>query len=241
MAILHETVPVHLEKVAPTVPGDLPWVGGQGLVFPLDRSLSQIKPVGRGIDPASNTVGRFQLGTVKYAIAKHDVAHRSHRDHSAMMGIGHVDPSQDFLPDVSFAVSIGIPHEYKAWLMGNDHSVLVEGQAIRHVQPVGKDSRLVRLAIPIGILQDDNFVMRNVSRNSAGEGGHGDDPKPTQRIKGDLFGVAQFGKLPLGSKQVDLVAFRNLEVLEHLFRRRKINRFPLDHWLKGQRLVVESE
>ena len=56
MTVLNETVAIHLEQVPPTIPSDLPWIRGQGLVFTLDGAFAEVEAIGSGIDPSGATM-----------------------------------------------------------------------------------------------------------------------------------------------------------------------------------------
>ena len=100
----------------------------------------------------------FQLGTMKDSVAEHHVPHRPHRDHPPVMSVGDIDPTQDLLLHIRFPIAVAILHEDQPRLMGNNHPVLMKGQAIGNGQVVGKHRGLVRPPITVGIFQDDDLV-----------------------------------------------------------------------------------
>ena len=91
IAVLNKAVTIHLEKIAPAVPGDFPGIGGEGLVFEVNLAGAEVEAIGGGINASGDSVGSFDLGTVEYAVAEDDVAERSHGDHAAVVGVGDIN------------------------------------------------------------------------------------------------------------------------------------------------------
>ena len=169
IAVLDEAVTVHLKEIAPAVPGDFPWIGGEGLVFELDGAGAKVEAVGGGVDAAGDAVGSFDLGTVKDAVAEEDVTERSHGDHAAVVSIGDVDAAEEFFLVISFAIAVGVLHVDEARLVRDDDSVFVKGDAVGDGEVVSEDGGFVGFAIAIGVFENDDLVGRNVAGNGARE------------------------------------------------------------------------
>ena len=96
-------------------------------------------------------------------------------------------------------------------LFRNDHALLREGHAVQRIQALHKRGAFIRLAIPIRILQHDDFVLLRLPGHRVRETRHRHHPKPATGIEGDLHGRAQFRKLFIGAKEIHRISLRHLE------------------------------
>ena len=86
------------------------------------------------------------------------------------------------------------------------------------MQTFHKSCLFVRLAVVVGVFQDDQFVVGfGVAGFVVWITGHGGHPKPTFVVEGHLHRVGQVGKFCLGSKKFYFVPIRHFEFVQCIF------------------------
>jgi hypothetical protein len=210
---------VALEDISIAVERHLPRIRRHALPLGGDAAGRGIEAVGRGVDAAHDAEGRFKLRAMKHAVGEEQMAERIAGDHAAVVRIRDVDTAQEFGARVGAAVAIGIVQHQQPWLRGDDHAAFVEGHAVERVEAVGEDRGLVRLAVAIGVFEDEDFVARLLAGNRVRKRRHRDDPEATAGVEAQLHRIAQLGKLLLRGEKIHRVAVRHHEFLLHLGRR----------------------
>ena len=89
---------------------------------------------------------------------------------------------------------------------GDDHAAVVELEARRAVQMVGKHGALVGVTGAFGVFEDQNLVVQLFLRLPVRIAGPDGDPQPPLGVELHLHGLRQIGKLLLVGEQVDLEA-----------------------------------
>ena len=113
---------------------------------------------------ANRTVGRLHLRVMKDRLAKDEVAVRSPCE--VMQGVVRVlatEPGQDGLSMVGLAVAISVLEEAHVGFLGNKDPAVAELEGKGHVQVIGPDRGLVRLAVAVEVLEDDDLVIGRTS------------------------------------------------------------------------------
>lgn len=201
--IQDESIAVHLKIIAGAVDGDFPRVWGDALPFGLDAAGAGVQAVGGGIDASDDAEGSLDLGPMENAVAEEDVADGVGGDHSAVMGIGHIDAAEEFVFGIGFAIAVEVVHEPEARLLGNDHAGFGEGDAVEGIESFGEGGAAIGFAIVVGIFQDEEFIFGRKTWDCVREGRHGDDPQAASGVEGNLDGVTKFGELDFGSEEID--------------------------------------
>ena len=94
-----------------------------------------------------------------------------------------------------------------------------EFEAHGQVQAVREDGLLVGLSVMIGVFENEQLVIRfGVARFVVWVAGHGGNPEPPFVVEGELDRVGEIGKLFVGGKELDLVAFRDRDCLGGVLR-----------------------
>ena len=127
-----------------------------------------------------------------------------------VVGIVTIKASENDFADVRFIVAIGVGEQYDVWFLGNIDTFWGKFEADGKMQFVSKNNFFIGFAIVVGVLVNENFVVRqSISRLIGGIGGHGCNPQASSVIKRKLHGVSEIGKFFLGSEKLDFVAFGN--------------------------------
>jgi hypothetical protein len=79
-----------------------------------------------------------------------------------VVGVGRVEPVEQDLLHVVLVVAGRVLEEDEVRLLRDDHAAVPELEAGGIVQVAGEHGGLVRLAVPVGVLEDDQLVVRGV-------------------------------------------------------------------------------
>ena len=105
----------------------------------------------------------FDLGVVKDGFAEDKIAIGSPRKIvQGVVGILGTEPGQDGLSMIRLAIAVGILEESHVGLFRNIDSSVTELEGKRHVDIVRPDRGLVRLAVAIEILENNDLVVRGL-------------------------------------------------------------------------------
>ena len=115
---------------------------------------------------------------------------------------------------VGFAVSVRVAQEHQVGLLRDVRSAIPQLETRRNVEAVGKHPQLVGAPVLIGILQDDQLVVRRHARQYVRVGGRREHPEPSTRVERHRQRVGDFRKLLLRGEKRDLVALGRLQPFE---------------------------
>ena len=82
------------------------------------------------------------------------------------------------------------------------------------MQVIGEDGALVRAAVAVGVLEDDEFVVRLVAGINVRVGGRATDPQSPSRVPAHLNGAGQFREIGLGGEQCHIKSRVNFELAQ---------------------------
>ena len=92
-------------------------------------------------------------------------------------------------------------------------------EAHGQVQAVRENGLLVGLSVMVGVFENEQLVIRlGVARFVVRVTGHGGNPKPPLVVEGELDRIGEIGKLFVGCKELDPVAFRHRDCLGGILR-----------------------
>ena len=136
------------------------------------------------------------------------------------MGIVGIETIKQVLGDVSSAITISVFQQHQEWFLRQIDTLRGQFEADRHVEAIGKDRLAVSSAVTISVFVDQDLVVRlGVARLVMRIAGQGRHPEPSTIVKPHLAGIAEIGKLLLRSKQRNVVALWQRELLQqfHFF------------------------
>ena len=196
----HEVVAPPIEDAAMGI-GEA--VGDVGLELRGERLVTE----DGGVVVADGTGGGLDLGAVEDTVAEINRTAGIKADGvGGVVRVGGVEAHQDALPGVSLAVAIRIADEPHVRRLHDEHAVLVELEAGRSVQVVEELGHLVRLAVAIRVLEDEEAVAvlapRRAFRVIAPRG----DPEPALRVPCRLDRVDEIGELLFVGEEIHLHA-----------------------------------
>ena len=93
-SILYNSVPIHLEGTPFPVVAHLPGIWGGTLPLRPKPPRARVKPVGRGINTAPRAKRSLKLRTMKNPVTERNVPQHVRVDHTPVMRIGHIHPTQ---------------------------------------------------------------------------------------------------------------------------------------------------
>ena len=105
--------------------------------------------------------------------------------------------------------------------LGDVHSAVTELERQRDVQVIGEDGGLVRATIAVGVLEDDEFVVRFVARINVRVGRGATDPQSPLRVPAHLDGAGQFRKIGFGGEQCHVKPRVDLELAQLVLGRKQ--------------------
>ncbi len=111
-------------------------------------------------------------------------------------------------------VAVRILEEHEIRRLPEEHPVLVELEAGGVVQVAGKDRALVRLAVPVGVLEDQQLVVHRRLRLPVRVVLPGRDPEPAARVERHLDRIDDLRELFLRREQLDLDALAERHLLD---------------------------
>ncbi len=130
-----------------------------------------------------------------------------------MVSIMGVKPAQNNLRAVRLVVTVGVAQQHKIRLLGDIDAFRGELEPDGQMQVVCKDRLLVRLAVAVGVLIDEELVVRHrIARAVVRIGRHHGHPETPLVIEGDLHGVGQIGEFLLTGKKLHLVPLGHRQV-----------------------------
>ena len=149
-----------------------------------------------------------------------------------MVRVVRVESAEHDLHAVRLVIAIGVAQEHEIRLLGDIHAFGCKLEADGQVQMIRENGFLVRLAIPVGVFVDQDFVIRQRIAGAIGRiSRHRRDPQPSFVIKGHLHGIGEIWKLLLAGKKLDLVALGNSQRLHSVFTIQILLTAVLDAWL----------
>ena len=120
----------------------------------------------RGVFCPHRAVGRLDLAVVEDRFAEHDVAvGRPDEVVQRVVGVFAAEAGQQLAAKVGLAIAVGVTQDAEVGFLGNQNAILVEFEGQRDVHVVGPDRTLVGLAVPVGVLEDDDLVVGFLTRD----------------------------------------------------------------------------
>src|SRR5205823_14019996 len=86
-------------------------------------------------------------------------ARSEHEAVGRVMSVGRIQPAQHALTIVGPAITRGVLREKQIRGLGDQHAAVPKLKTSRAMQMIRKNRALVRLAVAVGILQDDQLVI----------------------------------------------------------------------------------
>ena len=200
------------QVLSPVIKGDAPRVGAV-----VHAEGGQPVRAGAVTEPAAigqpdRTISGLHLAVMEDRLAGHQVPVRSPDNVvQGMMRILRAKSGQHVPPQIGLAIPVGVLEKCQVGSLGNINTPIAKLKGEWNVQAGGKDAALVCLAVAVPILQDQQFVIRLISRVDMGVGPGGRHPEPALAIPSHLDGTGKFREILLGSEAVDLESRIHLE------------------------------
>ena len=102
------------------------------------------------------------------------------------------------------------------------HAAVAELERQRYLQVVGEDAGFVSAPVAVGVLEDDQLVVRLVAGINVRVSRRATDPQPAATVPAHLDRAGQIGELLLGGEQVHLEARIHVERAQLVLRRQQI-------------------
>ena len=196
------------EILAPLIEGEAPWIGDVHLDGALQLGFLRAETVEASVHPAHRAVGSFHVGVEENPLAQHERA-------GGIGGIGAdrvvsvvgVEAGEHHFFGVGLVVAILVREEDKVRLLGNIDAAGRELKADRQVQLIGENGFLVRLPVAVGVLIDEDLVIRlRIAGTVVRVGGHHGNPEPALVVKGKLHRIGKVGEFLFGGEEFRLVS-----------------------------------
>ena len=134
-----------------------------------------------------------------------------------MMGVMVVKTTQDNLPAVDLVVEVIIPQQHEIAPLRHVHPVGCELETKRQVQVIHKHLFLVSLAVVVGVLEDDQLVVRFcIARFEVRISWHRRHPETPPIVESQLRRIGQVRKFLFRREQLDPVTLSHLDASNHI-------------------------
>jgi len=117
------------------------------------------------------------------------------------MRVRDVDTAQQLAARIGAAIAIRVLHEQMPRLLGDNDALLGKCDAVERIETAGERRASVRLAVAIGVLDHDDFVLLRLAGERVRKARHRDDPETTTRVERNLHRSAQFGNCSSDAKR----------------------------------------
>ena len=136
-----------------------------------------------------------------------------------VMAILRAEAAEQHLLHIGPVIAIGVLKVDEVRLLRAIHAALaIEFKAERDLQVIGPDLARVRAAIAVGVLQDEDFVLRLLAGHDLWIGHRGADPQAPTRIPPNADRLHEVREVLLAHEAVHLEARVNLEGLQFVCR-----------------------
>ena len=107
-------------------------------------------------------------------------------------------------------VAIGIAQQNEIGFLGDVNPFRRKFETDRQMKFIGENDFLVGATIAIGILVNEDLVVRHrIAGTVSRVGGHGGDPQASLIIEGELHRIGEVGKFFFRCEQFHLILLRN--------------------------------
>ena len=200
------------ERSTPIVEGETPGIVRRHAVAEegIEPELVWAQPPHAGFVELHEAVGSFHPRHRVQALAEEQFAARAPRERvDRLVRVAGAEAAQDDLPLVGLPVAVGVDEVQQLVGVADKKPAVEELDARRDQESVGEDGRLVRAAVAVGVLQNDDLVVRFLAGFQLGIDRAGRDIRPAAWIEPDLDRFRH--AVEFGGEEVDLETVGDLE------------------------------
>lgn len=162
---------------------------------------------------ADGAVGRLDLAVMEDALAEDKIALGTPDEVvQGVVAVLGAEAGEQLFAVVGLAVAIGVFEEGEVWLIGDEDAAVAELKAERNGELVGPDAAFVGAVIAVGVLENEDTVLRSLAGHDLRVGGARADPQAAFAIKANGDGLhEELREVFLGGEEADFEARVDLE------------------------------